>query len=121
MHYSVSMLKKSKSVMVRVKNSSPELMKYLASLEKGSPSDDLFCKCVRWDEGKWRVCLDGRKTRYLFIDQLPPEMRTRITLLSMVNDGDMVEGVGQRVLENLLYVNVPRAEYQELASIRKNQ
>lgn len=102
-----------------MKNLKPELIRYLKSLEssESKPQGHITCKCLDWGEGQWRIESGiGRRYRILPIDKIPNETKTRLTILKMVNDGDHVEGIGIRVLDNMVYVAVPRAEYDVLFS-----
>ena len=81
---------------------------------------DLTCKVNKWGVDKhgeetWRI-ESGSVNRYrvLPVDKIPTETRLRLTMLKMIHDGDAIESVGHRILDNLFFVCIPRAEYDEL-------
>ena len=89
-----------------------------------SKPKDRFCKVNKWGhengEDVWRIESGrGEGERYkhyriLATPRIPTETRLRLTILKMVNDGDKVESVGHRINDHMVFVCIPRAEYDEL-------
>ena len=84
-----------------------------------SKQKDLLCKVNKWGhengEDVWRIESGSvNKYRILPVNKIPTETRLRLTILKMVNDGDAIESVGHRILDNLFFICIPRAEYDEL-------